>query len=85
MDAHVIHLGDEVQDIPAVFALAETVPDVLADTDPELRRIAPLVDGTRTIQTVRPALELVEDAVVLQDLFHGNGRFDGFEVNELCF
>jgi len=66
-----------------VLAFRKAVPDVLADTYPELCRVAAFVDGARAIQAVRAALVLVEDAVVVQDLFHGDGRFDGLEVNEL--
>src|ERR1035437_5223969 len=50
MDARVLHLGDEVQDVAPVFALAETVPDVLADAHPELCRVAAFVNRTRPIQ-----------------------------------
>ena len=74
--------SNEVQDVPAMLALAETIPDVLADAHPELRRVAAFVDGTRAIQAVRAAFELIEDAIMLQDLFHGNGRFDGLEINK---
>ena len=83
MDAHVFHLGDEVENVAAVLALAETIPDVFADADAELRRVAAFVNRAWTTQTIRAALELVEDAVMLQDLFHGDGRLDSLEVNEL--
>jgi hypothetical protein len=82
VDAHVFHLGDEVEDIAAATAFAETVPDVLADTDPELCRVAAFMDGAWTAEAVRATFEFVQNAVMLQDLFHGDGRFDGFEVNE---
>ena len=83
VDAHVFHPGDEVQDVAAVFALAETVPDVFADAHPELRRVAAFVDRTRTVKLSAAPLELVKQAVVLKHLLHGDGRFDGLEVNEL--
>ena len=66
-----------------MLAFAETIPDVFADAHPELRRVAAFVDRTRAAQAVSAALELVEEAVVLKHLFHGDGRFDGLEVNEL--
>jgi hypothetical protein len=83
MDAHVVHPCDEVEGVAAVLALAETIPDVFADTDAELRRVAAFVDRTRAAQTVCAPLELVQEAVVFKNLLHGDGRFDGFEVNEL--
>src|ERR1035437_7299408 len=84
-NAHVVHPGNEVQDIAAMLAFAETIPNVFADTHPELGRVAALVDRTRAAQAVAAALELFQDAVMLKHLFHGDGRFDGLEVNELCF
>jgi hypothetical protein len=83
MNAHVVHLGDEVEGVAAVFALAETIPDIFADADAELRRVAAFVDRTRAAQAVTAPLELVQEAVVLKHLLHGDGRFDGLEVNEL--
>ena len=83
MNAHVVHPGDEVEGVPAVLALAETIPDAFADADAELRRVAALVDRTRAAQTVCAPLELVQEAVVFKNLLHGDGRFHGFEVNEL--
>ena len=82
MNAHVLHPGDEVEGVPAVLALAETVPDIFADADPELRRVAALVDGTRPAQAVGAPFELVQDPVDVKHLLHGDGRFDGLEVNE---
>src|ERR1035437_1592808 len=46
-NAHVVHPGNEVQDIAAMLAFAETIPNVFADTHPELGRVAALVDRTR--------------------------------------
>ena len=40
-----LHLLDEVEDIAAVRALAEAIPDVLAHAYPELRGVTALVDG----------------------------------------
>jgi hypothetical protein len=82
-NAHVVHPGNEVQDVATVLAFAEAIPDVFADAHPELRRVAAFVNGTRTAQAVGAPFELVEDAIVLKHLFHGDGRFDGLEVNEL--
>ncbi len=82
MDAHIFHVNDEVEDVPAVLAFAETVPDVFANAHPELCRVAPFVDGARPVQTVGAALELVHETVVLKHPFHGDDRFDGLEVNE---
>ena len=83
MNAHVVHPGDEVEGIAAVFALAETIPDIFADAHPELCRVASLVDRTRAAQTVCAPLERVQETVVFKNLLHGDGRFDGLEVNEL--
>jgi hypothetical protein len=65
-----------------MLAFAETVPDVFAQTHPELRRIAAFVDGTRTIEAVSAPFELVEKFIVLKDLLHGDGRFDGPEIDK---
>ena len=59
VDAYVLHPGDEVEGVAAMFALAETVPDVFADAHPELRRVAAFVNGTRPAQAVSAFLELV--------------------------
>ena len=85
MDANFFHCGNEVEGIAAAFALAETIPDIFGATDAELGRVAALVDGTRPVQAVGAALELVHEAIMLKDLFHGDGRFDGPEVNERIF
>ena len=82
MDAHLLHPGDEVEHVAAVFAFAETVPNILAQAHTKLRGVLPLVDGTRPAQAVAAPLELVQEAVVLKHLLHGDGRFDGLEVNE---
>jgi len=71
MDGRFFHFGDEVEDVPAVLAFAEAVPDVLAETHPELRWVAAFVDGARAVQAVGTALELLDEAVVRQHLFHG--------------
>ena len=83
VDAHVLHLGDEIEDIPAMLAFRKAVPNILADAHSKLRRIAASVDGARAVQAVGSTLELVHEAIMLKDLFHGDGRFDGPEVNEL--
>ena len=57
----------------------------LLSAHPELGRVAALVDGARAIEAVRAAFELVEQAIMLKHLLHGDGRFDGLEVNERCF
>ena len=68
MDGHVFHPADEVERVPAMLALAEAVPDVLARVYPELRRVRALVDGARAAEAVPAPLESVEDAVVLKHL-----------------
>ena len=78
-----LHPGDEVESVSAMLALAETIPDVFADANAELCRVAAFVDRTRAAQTVCAPLELVQEAVVFKDLLHGDDRFYGFEVNEL--
>ncbi len=37
--------------------------------------VAAFVDGTRSVQAVGAALELVHEAVVVKHLLHGDGRF----------
>src|SRR6266404_2146406 len=85
MNAYVFHPGDEIQDVAAMFAFAETVPDILADAHPELRRVLAFVDGTRPAQAISASFEPVKQAVMLEHLLHGDGRFDGLEVNKRCF
>jgi hypothetical protein len=85
MDAHIFHLSDEIQGVPTLFALAEAVPDILPRAHPELCRAGTFMDRTRAIEAVSAPLEPVREAIVFQDLLHGDGRFDGLEVNELCF
>src|ERR1035437_3611426 len=82
MDAHILHLGDKVQNVTAMFALAETVPNAFADAHPELRRVAAFVDWTRAGEAVSASFEPVEQTIVLQHPLHGYGRFDGLEVNK---
>jgi hypothetical protein len=65
-----------------MLAFAETIPDVLAEADAELRRVAAFVDGTGAAQTVGAPFEPVKDAIVFKHLLHGDGRFDGLEVNK---
>jgi len=82
VDAHVFHSCDEVERVAAVLAFAEAVPEVFADGDPKLCGIVPFVDRTRPTEAVSAAFERVQETVMVEDLFHGDGRFDGFEVNE---
>src|ERR1017187_2754109 len=82
MDACVLHPGNEIQDVASVFALAETVPDVLTDAHAELCRVAAFVNRTRPIQAVSASFEPVEQTVMLQHFLHCEGRFDGLEVNK---
>jgi len=65
-----------------VFALAEAIPNILADTHAELCRVAAPVDRAWAVQAVAAALELVEQAIVFKHLLHSNGRFNGLEVNK---
>jgi hypothetical protein len=85
VNAHAVHSGNEVQGVAAVFAFAEAIPDVFGETHPKLRGVLAFVNGTRPAQAVSAPFELVKQAVVLKHLLHGDGRFDGLEVNELCF
>src|ERR1043166_1078244 len=82
VDGHVLHPGNEVQDIAALLAVAETVPDVFTDTDPELCRVRAFVNRTRPTQAVSASFELVKQTVMLEQLIHGDGRFDGLEVHK---
>ncbi len=79
----VLHFCDEVERVAAVFAFAETVPNVLADAHPELRGVVSLVNGAWTAQVVPAAFELVQQVVVFKNLLHVDCRFDSLEVNEL--
>ena len=65
-------LSDEVQDVAAVLAFAEAIPDVLFSINPELRGVAAAVDRAWPAQAVAGAFERVENTVVLQDVFHGD-------------
>ena len=76
-------MGDEVEDVTAASTLSETIPDVLAQAHPELRRIRAFVNRAGTGEAVTASLELVEQAVVLKHLLHGDGGFYRLEVNEL--
>ena len=73
MNAHIVHPGDEIERITAMFTFAETVPDVFTDAHPELGRVAPFVNRTRTAQVVSAPFELVDEMIVRQHLFHGDG------------
>ena len=44
--------------------------------------LLPLWIGHGPLRLSRAPLELVQEAVVLKHLLHGDGRFDGLEVNE---
>lgn len=83
VNAHILHPCDEVQGVAAMFALAETIPCVFADADTELSRIAAFVDRAWTAQPVSAPFEFVQETVMIEHLLHGDGRFDGSEVNEL--
>src|SRR5712692_5770755 len=52
MDGDLLHPGDKVEGVAAMFAFAETVPDVFGDTHPELCWIAAFVNRTRPAQAV---------------------------------
>jgi hypothetical protein len=68
-----------------MFTFAETVPDVFADTYPELIGTIAPVDGAGTVKAVAGSFEPIQQAVMNEHLLHGDGRFDGPEVNERCF
>ena len=65
-----------------MFAFTETVPDVSGYAHPELCWVLALVDRAWTAQAVSTFFEPVKQAVMLEDLLHSDGRFDGPEVNE---
>ncbi len=65
MNADVLHLGDEVQDVAAMVTFREAVPAVLTDAHPELGGVGALVDGAGTAETVITSLELINEAVML--------------------
>jgi hypothetical protein len=85
MNADVLHFSDEVEGVATMFTFAETVEDIFAGADAELRRVAAFMNGTWAGQTIATAFELVEEAIMFQDFLHGDGRFDSLEVNELGF
>ena len=82
VDAYAFHSGNEVEHVAALFAFAETVPDIFADADTKLGGIASAVNGARSAQAVSGFLEPVSETVVIEHLLHGDGRFYGLEVNE---
>jgi hypothetical protein len=82
VDAHVLHLGNEIQGISTMFALRKAVKHILGEAHPELRGIAPFVDGAGATQVVSLASELVHEAVVFKHSLHREGGFDDLEVNE---
>src|SRR5205807_737289 len=82
VDADLFHLGNEVENVAAALAFAETVPDIFADAHPKLGGIGSPMNGTRPAQAVSGFLEPVSETVVLQHLLHRDGRFYGLEVNE---
>ena len=87
VDRAIFFLGDEVEGVAAVFAFAETVPDIPVSLDAELRGIAAVVNRTRTAEAVALAFEGVKHAIVLQHLFHRETFADGAKVHEWfsCF
>jgi len=85
MDADTVHAGNEVECVTAVLAFGEAIPDILADTDPKLGRVVAFVNRAGTIQAVSAPFELIPKLVVREHLLHGDGCFDGSEVNELGF
>jgi hypothetical protein len=60
----VVKLGDEVEDVSAVFAFAETMPDILADAHPELRRVAASMDRTRALQAIGSTMMIFSDGML---------------------
>jgi NAD(P)-dependent dehydrogenase (short-subunit alcohol dehydrogenase family) len=85
VNVHILHPRYEVENITAAFTLTETVPDIFAHAHPELGRVLALVNGAGTAQAIPAPFEPVEDIIVDEHLLHGNGRFDGPEVNEHVF
>jgi len=82
VDGAVLLLGDKVEDVAAVLAFREAVPDIFLGIDAELRRVGAVVDRAGTAQTGAAAFEGVEHAIVFQHLFHREPGADGPEINE---
>jgi hypothetical protein len=78
----IFHLGNEVEGVAAVLALAETIPDIFFSIHAELGFVRAFVDGAGTGQAVAAAFESVEQFVMGQHLFHGNPGTDVPEINK---
>ena len=85
VNAHVFHPRNEIENVAAAFALAETIPDILAQAHPKLGRVLAFVDRTGTAQAVAASFESVEDVIMNEYLLHGQGCFDGPEVDKHLF
>jgi hypothetical protein len=77
--------GDEIEDVAAMTTLPETVPEVLADADPELGGVRSLVKGTTTAEAVAAPFHRFEDAVMFEDTLHRNGLPNRTEIDQLIF
>ena len=79
---NVFFLGNEVQHVPATTP-AETVPAILADTDPEGGFVFASVNRARARKTIATLAQLGHEIVVLQNLNNGNRVFYNGEIDKL--
>ena len=82
VNAHVLDSADEVEDIASTVTFTETVPDIFTDTHAELCRVLPSMDRAGATKAISTLFEALKEAIMLEDLLHGDGRFDGLEVNK---
>ena len=54
----------------------------MLETDAELCWVFPIVNRARPAEGVTVGFEFRDETVVVEDLFHGDGRFDDVEVHE---
>jgi len=85
VNGHVLLFGDEVQDVAAVLAFAEAIPEVFFGINPELRGVAAAVNRARSAQAGAGAFERVENTVVLQHVFHGDSGTNFPKIYERFF
>jgi hypothetical protein len=85
VNGHILFFGDEVQDVAAMLAFAEAIPDVFFGINPELRGVAAAVNRARPAQAGADAFEGVENTVVLQDVFHGDSGTNFPKIYERFF
>jgi hypothetical protein len=81
VNGQIFHSANKVEDIAAVLALTEAIPDILFRLNAELSRVAAFMYWTRAGQAVAAAFEDVKQIVMLQHLFHGDPGTDVPEIN----